>query len=160
MPGTWVCDTLLMEDRIDKLKKRVEPPIREKGEGAMPKALRIIYLVYGLFTILFGVPLFVVPGRLLDFFGWSPVEPLISRLLGAALLAMTWGAWRSFRAGTRAQVQIGMEANLVFTVFGAVGLFRHLVVADYYPFMVWFVFGLLVAWAVAWAAALVFWRKA
>jgi hypothetical protein len=80
---------------------------------------------------------------------WKPVDPLISRLLGAALLALAWGSFRGWQATERAQVKTLLEIEAVFTVLGSIGLLLHLLIASY-PAIVWVVFILLVVFAIAW----------
>jgi hypothetical protein len=46
--------------------------------------------------------------------------------------------------------------EVIFTVFGSVGLLRHLLKA-WYPWYVWFVFAVLLVFAIAWAYHL--WKK-
>lgn len=116
----------------------------------MEKSVKILLLVYSINTLIFGLPLFLMPGRFLGLFGWEPVDPLITRLLGAALLAMTWCAFRGYQAYEADQAKMLVSGNLVFTALGAIGFLRHLV-GYYFPFMVWFVFGLLTVWAIVWA---------
>jgi hypothetical protein len=43
-----------------------------------------------------------------------------------------------------------VEAYAAFNLLGAVGLLRHLLAGAWYPFRVWFIFGLLVVFAVIW----------
>ena len=117
----------------------------------MTKALRITFLLYSITTLIFGLPLFLAPGRFLDLFGWQPVEPLLFRLLGAALLAMAWTSFRNFRAAEEDRVKMCLQGNLIFTGLGALGFARHLFSASWYPLMVWFIFWLLLVWAVVWA---------
>jgi hypothetical protein len=116
----------------------------------MSKLMKLALLIYGIVTLIFGAPLLFVPGRFLDLFSWAPVDPLISRLLGAALLGMTWSALRAWRAAERERAILLVEGYVAFNILGAVGLARHLFGSAWYPFMVWFVFGLLVIFAVVW----------
>ncbi len=125
----------------------------------MIKIVKILFLVYSINTLLLGLPLFLMPGRFLGLFGWEPVDPLISRLLGAALLAMTWCAFRGYLAYEPDQAKMLVSGNLVFTALGAFGLLRHLV-GYYFPFMVWLVFGLLAFWAIVWAVIAFRFRRA
>lgn len=115
----------------------------------MSKALKITFLVHGIVALLFGLLLLLIPGRLLLWLGWAPIDPIISRLLGAALLGMAWSSFRGWRATERAQVAIVLEVEAVFTVLGCAGLLRHLLFSRW-PLMVWAVFALLAAFAVAW----------
>lgn len=54
----------------------------------IPRSLKITFVVYALTALLFGLALLVAPGRLLTYLGWAPIDPIMSRLLGAAVLAL------------------------------------------------------------------------
>jgi hypothetical protein len=38
--------------------------------------------------MIFALPLLLIPGKFMSIFGWSPVDPIMSRLVGAALLGI------------------------------------------------------------------------
>lgn len=118
----------------------------------MFKWLKLTFLVHAVVAVVFGAPLLIAPGRFLDLFGWAPVDPILSRVLGAALLALGWSSFRGWRATAWAEVARVVELEAVFTVCGSVGVLRHLLTA-HYPLMVWALFGVLAAFAVAWIAA-------
>ncbi len=120
----------------------------------MSKALRITFLVHAVVALVLGLPLLIVPGQFLDVFIWRPIDPLLSRLLGAALVALAWGSFRGWQATERAQVKTVLEIEAVFTVLGSIGLLRHLLIAPY-PAIVWAVFILLVVFAIAWVIFLI-----
>ena len=120
----------------------------------MSKALKTTFLIHAVVAVLFGLPLLIVPGRLLIWLDWAPIDPIISRLLGAALLALAWSSFRGWRATDRSQTQILVEMEAAFTVLGCVALLRHLLVANY-PAIVWAVFVILLVFAVAWIVFLV-----
>jgi hypothetical protein len=115
----------------------------------MSKALRITFLVHAIIALVLGLALLIIPGQFLNFLNWRPNEPLISRLFGAALLALAWGSFRGWQSSERAQVKILIEIEAVFTVLGSIGLLRHLFIA-YYPPIVWATLLLLVVFAIAW----------
>ena len=115
----------------------------------MSKSLRYTFLIHVVVSLIFGAALLLAPGRTLGLFGWAPVDPLISRLLGAALLALAWSSYRGWGASSYEQVSVLVEMEVIFTVFGSVGLLRHLIKA-WYPWYVWFVFAVLVVFAIAW----------
>jgi hypothetical protein len=89
----------------------------------------------------------------LGLFGWSPVDPLLSRVLGAAVLAHAWSSFRVLRGSNPTTVAVLLEMEIVFTVLSGIGLLRHLLIANY-PLMVWLVFALFAAFAVAWTILL------
>jgi hypothetical protein len=116
----------------------------------MSTALRITFLVHAVVALVMGLPLLIIPGQFLgELLRWVPFDPLISRLFGAALLALAWGSYRGWQATERAQVKTVLEIEAVFTVLGSIGLLRHLLIASY-PAIVWAVFILLVVFAIAW----------
>jgi hypothetical protein len=86
--------------------------------------------------------------------GWAPIDPIGSRLLGAALLALAWSSFRGWLATERKQVRIVIEMEAVFTVLACVGLLRHLLFARY-PIVPWVVFAVFLIFAVAWTLFLV-----
>ena len=119
----------------------------------MARWLKIVFLVHMVVAAVLGALLLAMPGRFLGWLGWAPVDPLLSRVLGAALLALAWSSFRGWRAQERAQVAVLLEMEALFTVLGCVGLLRHLLIANY-PWMVWTLLAVLAAFAVAWIVAL------
>jgi hypothetical protein len=118
----------------------------------MSRYLRSLFGIHAIVALIFGAGLLIVPGRTLGLFGWSPIDPLVSRGLGAALLALAWSSFRAWQATERRQVAILVEAEAVFCVLACAGLLRHLLFANY-PWYVWGLFVLFAAFAVAWIIA-------
>ena len=118
----------------------------------MSTYLKGLFGVHTVVSLLFGVPLLLAPGRTLDLFNWAPQDPLISRLLGAALIALALGSIRGFRASDKSHIKSIIEMDMAFCFLGAIGFARHLFKASW-PFIVWFIFGLLVAFGIAWVVA-------
>ena len=124
----------------------------------MSQVLKIAFLIRAAVGCLFGILLFLVPGRLFVAVNWSPVDPVTSRVFGAALLALAWGSFRGWRAAERSEPVI-LEVEAVFTVLGCIGLLRHLL-ATTYPVMVWIVFAIMAIFAVTWIVFLLRqWRQ-
>jgi hypothetical protein len=120
----------------------------------MSKGLKWLFLIHTVVAAIFGLALLLAPGQFLGAIGWAPVDPIASRLLGAALLALGWSSFRGWRATDRAEVAILVEMEAVFTVLCSVGLLRHLVRGGF-PFMVWAVFAIFFIFAIAWIVFLV-----
>ena len=120
----------------------------------MSKSLRYTFLLHAVVALLFGAALLAAPGRFLGLFGWAPVDPLLSRVLGAALLALGWSSYRGFRAAERGQVALLVELEAVFCVLTCVGMVRHML-GWYWPWYVWTLLGVFAAFAVAWIWALI-----
>ncbi len=92
----------------------------------VPKGLQITFLAHAILSLVLGSALMLTPGRSLSLMGWVQdwvqlpesdlsipgqtfVDPLITRLLGAALLAL---AYLSFRCWSKAR-QLEKETRLV-----------------------------------------------
>lgn len=120
----------------------------------MASGLKALFLIHCVVAILIGAPLLIAPGQFLGASGWAPIDPLLSRVLGAALLGLAWGSFRGWRATDRSQVTVLLELEAIFAILASVGLLRHLLVANW-PLMVWGTFAVFAAFAVAWTLALV-----
>ena len=120
----------------------------------MAKGLKIVFLIHTVVAAIIGLPLLLIPGRFLGLFGWAPVEPIINRIFGAALLALAWSSFRGWRAAKETQLMVLVEMEAVFTVLGCIGIIRHLLVARY-PVIVWLTLAILALFAVAWVIPLV-----
>ena len=115
----------------------------------MSNALKTTFVVHAIVTVVIGALMLIIPGRFLQALAWAPIDPVASRILGAALLAIAWGSFRGWRATEWSEVAIVVEMEAAFTVLACVGLLRHLLFARY-PFTVWLIFAVFLAFAVAW----------
>ena len=119
----------------------------------MSATLKVICLVNAIVWIIIGVLLLVVPGRFLTWLDWTPIEPVISRMLGAAFLALAWGDLRVWRGSSPVGAGLLIEVQIIFSTLAALGLLRHLLSASF-PVKVWILFAILALFALAWLAAL------
>ena len=115
----------------------------------MSRSLRVTFLIHAVAAFLLGLPLLAAPGRWLVLFGWAPIDPLMSRMFGAALLALSWSSLRGYLADDWEQVEIVVELEAAFTVLASIGLLRHLLVGSW-PWYTWTLFIILALFAVAW----------
>ena len=115
----------------------------------MSKGLKLTFLVHAFVAFVLGAPLLLAPGRVLALLGWLNIDTMTSRVLGAALLALAWSSWRLWKADTQAHYRRVLEIEAIFTVLGAIGLLRELVV-DGFPPIYWLMFALLAIFAAAW----------
>ncbi len=120
----------------------------------MSKSLRYLFAVHAVVSVLFGAALLAAPGRFLGLFGWAPVDPLLTRVLGAALLALAWSSYRAYRAAERRQAALLIELEAAFCVLAVAGLLRQML-GSYYPWCAWTRVGVYAAFAVVWIWALV-----
>ena len=115
----------------------------------MSKALKTTFGVHALISLILGLPLLLAPGRFLGLFGWFPIDPLITRLFGGALLAFAWGSFQGYKKSESDLHTTLIQFELIFTTAGMVGLLRHLLVA-WYPWYVWVIFFILTIFAALW----------
>ncbi len=54
----------------------------------VPTTLRRWFVLHFAVDVLFGAPLLLIPEILMPLFGWEVVDPITSRLVGAALLGI------------------------------------------------------------------------
>jgi hypothetical protein len=123
----------------------------------MSKGLRTTFLIHAMAATAAGLLMLLLPGRFLQFIGWAPIDPIVSRLFGAALLALAWSSLRGWRATSWEQVAFVVELEAVFTILACVGLLRHLLIANWPP-MVWLLLAVMAAFAVTWVVWLVLHR--
>jgi len=115
----------------------------------MSKALKVTFLIHAIVALLLGAPLLLGPGHFLPLLGWLVVDSMLSRVLGAALLALAWSSWRGWQATEKAQVTTLLELEAIFTTLAAIGLLRELVVS-YFPVIYWVLFAVLTIFTVIW----------
>jgi hypothetical protein len=120
----------------------------------MSKALKTTFLVHAIVVVLFGVPLLLIPGRLMTWVGWAPIDPITSRLMGAVSLALAWSSYRGWKAMDRTQVSVLIEMEAVYTILACVGLLRHLLFG-HWPLFPWLLLVLYLVFAILWVSFLV-----
>jgi hypothetical protein len=119
----------------------------------MSKWLKVLFLIHAVVALVFGVPLLLAPGRFETWLQWAPIDPIMSRLFGAALLGMAWAAFRALSAREWSQVALLVELGVVFDGLACLGLLRHLT-TGHYPILVWTLFAMFLAFTVAWVVVL------
>ena len=133
--------------------------------------LRNTFLVHLIIGFLLGVTLFLIPGRTLTLLGWVPesvpipnsqltvpgtifVDPLITRLLGAALLALAFSSYLGWRASSLSQVALIVQLELVYCALGSLAFIAAYFLLERPMPVIGYVFlVILLAFAVAWAWA-------
>jgi len=59
-----------------------------KVNSEIPSALKRWFIVHFIADTLFAVPLFIAPVFLLDLLGWKSIDPLMARMVAAALFGI------------------------------------------------------------------------
>ena len=60
----------------------------ESVSRPIPTSLRVWFVIHFVIDIIFAIPMLLIPEFLMPLMGWSVVDPITSRLVGAALLGI------------------------------------------------------------------------
>jgi hypothetical protein len=141
-------------------------------DASISKSLRYTFLVHLIVGLVLGAGLLLIPGRTLIFLGWVPeqvqlpqselsvpgqtfVDPVITRVLGATLLALGYASFLGWRASRRDQVSLLVQMEFVLCGVGALAILYSLFTLDRpVPVIGWVLAAILAAFAVAWGLAL------
>jgi hypothetical protein len=141
-------------------------------ERSISNSLRTIFLVHLIVTLIFGVALWLVPGRTLELLGWVPkmvqlpeselsvpggtfVDGVLIRLLGAFLLAAAYSSFRGWRAERWEQVSIVVQMEFILCALGLIAVLAGLYLMDRsIPIIGWVIAILLAVFTLLWGWAL------
>ena len=141
-------------------------------EKTINNSLRTIFLVHMVISLVLGASLWLIPGRTLDFLGWVPEEVLlpeselavagtifvdgvITRLLGAALLALGYSSFQGWRAGSWEQISLVVELEFILCAAGLIGTLASFYLMERaIPLIGWVIAALLAVFTLLWGWAL------
>jgi hypothetical protein len=118
-------------------------------EKRISSGLRTTFLVHFIVGLLFGLLYLLTPqvwGRLS---GWPMQDPVVYRLVGAALLGFAASSWWAYQAATWESVKIVVQTEIVWTVLATLILLWGLIFVDLPP-LFWLNAATLAAFSVAW----------
>jgi hypothetical protein len=115
----------------------------------MSKGLKITFLIHAIVALVFGIVLYLRPVSWALLVNWTPFDGDMTRIYGAALLALAVSSWLGYRAKRWEEVRILVLMEITLTVLSTVGelwglLFRNTPSFAWVAVMIW------VAFAVAW----------
>ena len=142
----------------------------------IPYGLRTTFLIHLVIAAILGVALFLVPGRTLNLLGWVPdwvqlpnsdqsipgqtfVDPVVTRILGAALLALAFSSLRGWLgsglASKWSEIALLVELETVFNILGAIAILSGaFLLGRSMPAIGWVLFVVQIAFAVTFGLAL------
>ncbi len=115
----------------------------------MTQALRTTFLLHAFVALAFGLVMYLVPVWFATIIQWTPVDPLMTSFVGAALLALGVSSLLGYRAAHWEDVRILVIAEAVFTVTGTVTALYYLLFVGA-PLFAWVPAVLWGLFAVAW----------
>ena len=115
----------------------------------MSRGLKITFLIHAIVALVFGVVLYLQPGLWATMTKWTPFDGTMTRIYGAALLALAVSSWFGYRAARWDEVRILVLMEIALTVLSTVGglwglLFRGAPAFGWVSVVIWVVFA--VAW--------------
>jgi len=87
----------------------------------IPTSLRTWFVVHALLDVGCGIPLLLVPELVLPRLGWAAVDPVTTRLVAAALIAIGVQSWRGRNDGV-ASFRAMLGLKVVWSVMAIIGL--------------------------------------
>ena len=94
--------------------------------GSVPPTLRTWFRVHCAIDVIAAIPLLLFPGKILGLLGWTAVDPVTTRLCGAALMGIgtaSIGVHQYGIAGYRALLglKVVWSVSAIFALFAAIG---------------------------------------
>jgi hypothetical protein len=108
------------------VKPEVALDVNEPAGGSVPPSLRTWFQVHCAIDVIAAIPLLLFPGKILGLLGWTAVDPVTTRLCGAALMGIgtaSIGVHRYGIAGYRALLglKVVWSVSAIFALFAAIG---------------------------------------
>ena len=142
-------------------------------DKTISSGLRNLFLIHAVVGVLVGIPLWLIPGRFLLLVGWVPamvelpqsklsvpgptfVDEVITRLLGALLVALAVSSFLGYRAKKWEQVELVVKLEAVSCVLGCISV---IVTGLFFldrpmPSFGWAVAAVLAVFGLAWVLAM------
>ncbi|MFC1980837.1 hypothetical protein ACFLVN_01135 [Chloroflexota bacterium] len=116
------------------------------------RTLKIVILVFGVISLVYGFFFMVVPGWYLNMIGESPVPLVNIRWSGGVLIALAYGAWKFYKDPTKGKAYAYTIA--VAPLLGGSSLLYSLITGEYtgrgvfhaFPGVLGIAISLLVIW--------------
>jgi hypothetical protein len=141
-------------------------------DAPISNSLRVIFIIHMIVALVLGATLWIIPGRTLTFLGWVPeqvylpqsdvsipgtsfVDGVLTRLLGAAILALGFASFVGWRASQREQVNLLVQVEFVYCLLGTVAILVGIrALGRPVPVIGWVITAILVIFSVVWGLAL------
>ena len=141
-------------------------------DSQISSTLRTIFLVHMLISLVLGAGLWLIPGRTLEFIGWVPdmvplpdsdlsvpggtfVDSVVTRLLGAALLALGYSSFAGWRAERWEQISLVVQLEFILCALGFVGTLAGFYLLERpVPLIGWVIAVMLAVFTLLWGWAL------
>ncbi len=82
----------------------------------MSRGLKYTFFAHMLAALAFGLLFLISPDLYARIANYSPIDPIITRSLGVAVLGLAFSSWLAFRAATTDEIRIILETEVFYTV--------------------------------------------
>ena len=113
----------------------------------VPDSLRYWFVVHFVLDVLFAVPLLLFPELVLPALGWSCVDPVLSRLVGAALMGIGVESFLGRNAGADAYRAM-LNLKIIWASSASLGFILGIAAGG--PTISWFFLGIFLAFLGLW----------
>ena len=116
----------------------------------VPTALRTWFVIHAVVDYVIAIPLFLIPTLLLEFMGWNTVDPIMARLVAAALFGI--GGISFFSRDEQVNTyRTLVTMKMIWSITAEIGfLVSFLVDMNNFPGIAWAFFGMFVIFTMAW----------
>ena len=122
--------------------------MKRESDESVPDRLRFWFVIHFAIDFLIAVPLLLAPVFTLELMGWTTVDPLTSRLVGAALLGIGGESLLSRNASVEV-FRAMLDLKIIWSLGAIFGIGASM--AGGGPVMGWVVLGIFVAFCALWS---------
>ena len=112
------------------------------------KSLRTWFVIHCILDVAFAIPMLVAPVAFLSLFGWTMVDPFMTRLVAAALMGIGLESYLGRNAGVEAY-QGMLNLKIIWSAFAILGLVVSVLTFGG-PWMVWLIIAIFVGFNILW----------
>jgi len=114
----------------------------------IPNSLRTWFVIHCIVDVIFAIPMLVVPVAFLSLFGWTNVDPFMTRLVAAALMGIGLESYLGRNAGVEA-FQGMLNLKIIWSAFAVLGLLVSVLILGG-PWMAWLIIAVFVGFNILW----------
>ena len=119
----------------------------------VPQSLRRWFVIHFVADIIFAIPLLLIPEIIMPLFGWKVVDPITSRLTGAALLGIGVESLLG-RNASRAVFKAMLNLKVIWAAGAVLGIGLGIIVGS--PPAAWLFLAIFTLFLIVWST---YWVK-
>ncbi len=115
----------------------------------IPNSLRTWFVIHFILDFIFALPLILAPVAFLTFFGWATIDPLATRLVGAALMGIGVESYLGRDAGVEAYEGM-LNLKIIWSASATFGLVLTMLTGGG-PWMGWVLVAIFAPFCALWS---------